>query len=122
MRGDQIHDRGVDKLNLEDFPEVDFTNAVRGSRHIHLRPGLRVSIDEEIARYYRDDDAVNDALRTLIAEGVPVSQDASIAAAGNILRVSLDDDVAKHYHNEEQVNDALRRLIAEGRAPKPRER
>lgn len=117
MRGDEIRDRGAEKLNLEDFPEVDFTNAVRGRHHIKLRPGLRVSIDEEVARHFRDDDAVNDALRTLIAEGAPVSADASAQAAGNILRVSLDDDVAKHYRTEEQVNDALRRLIKDGRAP-----
>jgi hypothetical protein len=28
-----------------------------------------VSIDEDVARYYRDDEAVNAALRMLIAEG-----------------------------------------------------
>ncbi|HEX8255233.1 MAG TPA: hypothetical protein VF846_18980 [Thermoanaerobaculia bacterium] len=69
MRGDQIRDAAPEKLNLEDFPEVDFSNAVRGRHYIAPRGVLRVSIDEDVARYYRTDDAVNDALRTLIAEG-----------------------------------------------------
>lgn len=121
MRGDQIRDRGVEKLNLEDFPEVDFTNAVRGRHDVKLRPGLRVSIDENIARHFRNDDAINDALRALIAEGASVSAGAAIVPAGNILRVSLDDDVARHYRTDEQVNQALRMLIEKGRAPEPRE-
>jgi len=55
-------------IDLTDIPEVDFTNAVRG-RHVFLRRGiLRVSLDEDVARYYTTDESVNEALRTLIAE------------------------------------------------------
>ena len=67
MRGDEIRDRGVEELDLEDFPEVDFTNAVRGRHYIKPRGVRRVSVNEEVARCYRDDDALNDALRMLIA-------------------------------------------------------
>lgn len=121
MRGDEIRDRGVEKLNLEDFPEVDFTNAVRGKSPITLRPGRRVSINEEVARHYPDEDALNDALRMLIAEGTPVSEATGEEPTDVIVRVSVDDDVAKHYRTGDQVIDALTRLIRAGRAPKPRD-
>ena len=121
MRGDQIRDKGVEELNLEDFPEVDFTNAVRGQHFIKPRGGRRVSVNEEVARYYPDDDALNDALRALIAEGAPVSEATGEEPTDVIVRVSLDDDVAKHYRTGDQVIDALTRLIREGRAPKPRD-
>lgn len=121
MRGDQIRDKGIEPLNLKDFPEVDFTNAVRGRHYIKPRGVRRVSIDEETARYFRDDDVLNDALRALIAEGAPVNSDSMAEPSGTIVRVSLDEDVAKHYRTDEQVSYALRKLIAEGRAPKPRD-
>ena len=69
MRGDRIRDKEAEKLDLEDFPEVDFTNAVRGRHYMPPRGVLRVSIDAEVARHYTNDDEVNDALRMLIAEG-----------------------------------------------------
>jgi len=118
MRGDEIRDRGVEKLNLEDFPEVDFTHAVRGRHYIKPRGVRRVSIDEEVARYYPDEDTLNDALRMLIAEGAPVSEATGEEPTDVVVRVSLDEDVAKHYRTGDQVIDALRRLIAAGRAPK----
>ncbi len=121
MRGDAIRDRGVEELNLEDFPEVDFTNAVRGRHYMPLRGVLRVSIDEHAARHFRDDDAVNDALRRLIAEGAPMNSDARVEPDGDIARVGLDEDVAKHYRTDAEVNGALHMLIAEGRAPEPRD-
>ena len=69
MRGDRIRDKELEQLDLEDFPEVDFTNAVRG-RHVFLKRGiLRVTIDPDVARHYTTDEAVNEALRMLIAEG-----------------------------------------------------
>jgi hypothetical protein len=69
MRGDRIRDKELEQLNLEDFPEVDFTNAVRG-RHVFLKRGiLRVTIAADVARHYTTDEAVNDALRILIGEG-----------------------------------------------------
>lgn len=68
MATERIHDRHEDPIDTSDIPETDFTNAVRG---LHWIPKgiLRVSIDEDVARYYRDDEAVNVALRMLIAEG-----------------------------------------------------
>jgi uncharacterized DUF497 family protein len=121
MRGDEIRDRGEARLNLEDFPEVDFTNAVRGRHYIKPRGVRRVSINEEVDRYFRDDDALNDALRTLIAEGAPISEATGEEPTDVIVRVSLDEDVAKHYRTGDQVIDALRRMIREGRVPEPRD-
>lgn len=69
MRGDRIRDKEKQKLDLEDFPEVDFSNGVRGRHYVPARGILRVSIDADVARYYSDDDSVNAALRMLIAEG-----------------------------------------------------
>ena len=68
---DHINDREHEEINLEDIPETDFTNAVVGLHYIPRRPGsvMRVSIDEDVARYFSDDDSINDALRMLIAEG-----------------------------------------------------
>jgi hypothetical protein len=57
-------------VDLSDIPETDFTNAVRGRSNVVLRHGIfRVSLDEDVARHYTSDEAVNDALRMLIAEG-----------------------------------------------------
>jgi uncharacterized DUF497 family protein len=120
MRGDQIRDRGDEKLNLEDFPEVDFTSGVRGRHYVEPRGVRRVSIDEEAARYFPDDDTLNDALRMLIAAGAPIKDGPPFEPIGYVVRVNLDEDVAKHYYTDEQVIDALRSLIAQGRAPKPR--
>ncbi len=70
MRGDRIRDDLQRPIDLSDIPETDFTNAVRGRSNVVLRRGvLRVSIDPDVARHYTSDEAVNEALRTLIAEG-----------------------------------------------------
>jgi len=72
MRGDRIRDRGRDEeepINLEDFPEVDFTNAVRGRHYIPKWGVAVVQIAPDVAEYFDDDESVNAALRTLIAEG-----------------------------------------------------
>lgn len=70
MRGDRIRDEGDELIDLSDIPETDFTNAIRGRPNVVLRRGiLRVSIDADVARHYTTDEAVNDALRILIAEG-----------------------------------------------------
>jgi hypothetical protein len=55
-------------INLEDFPEVDFTNAVRG-RHCIPMTITRVSIEDDVARHFDTDEKVNAALRMLIEEG-----------------------------------------------------
>lgn len=67
MKGDRIRD-AVALSAVDDFPEVDFTNAVRGLHWIPMGI-VRVSIDEDVAKYYADDASVNAALRMLIAEG-----------------------------------------------------
>jgi uncharacterized protein len=70
MRGDRIRDDLQRPIDLSDIPETDFTNAVRGRSNVILRRGvLRVTIDADVARHYASDEAVNEALRTLIAEG-----------------------------------------------------
>lgn len=66
MRGDRIYDKSV--VEAEDIPETDFTNAIRGLHWIP-RALVRVSVDEDVARYFPDDESVNAALRMLIAEG-----------------------------------------------------
>ncbi|MGH9421934.1 MAG: BrnT family toxin, partial [Thermoanaerobaculia bacterium] len=64
---DTINDRDIDIDDLE--PEYDFKGAVRG---MFYRPGrsiIRMTIDEDVARYYGTSELVNTALRQLIAEG-----------------------------------------------------
>jgi hypothetical protein len=49
--------------------EYDFSNGVRGK---YYRPGktiIRMTIDEDVARYFSTSELLNDALRKLIAEG-----------------------------------------------------
>lgn len=71
MREDRINDLQHREINFDDIPETDFTNAVVGLHYIPPRPGsiMRVSIDEDVSRYFSDEDSINDALRMLIAEG-----------------------------------------------------
>ncbi len=60
---DTIND--VDDL----LPEYDFTGAVRGK---YYRPGkttIRMTIDEDVARYFYSSELLNEGLRKLIAEG-----------------------------------------------------
>lgn len=51
------------------LPEYDFSEGVRGKFY---RPGktiIRMTIDEDVARYYWSPELINAALRQLIAEG-----------------------------------------------------
>jgi hypothetical protein len=51
------------------LPEYDFSNGVRGK---YYRPGkttIRMTIDEDVARYFYSSELLNAGLRTLIAEG-----------------------------------------------------
>jgi len=64
-------DKKFDTINdVDDLqPEYDFTGAVRGK---YYRPGktiIRMTIDEDVARYFSTSELLNDALRKLIAEG-----------------------------------------------------
>ena len=56
--------------DLDDIePEYDFSGGVRGK---YYRPGktiIRMTIDEDVARYYSSSELINAALRQLIAEG-----------------------------------------------------
>lgn len=63
--------KDFDTLNdLDDIqPEYDFSDGVRGK---YYRPGktiIRMTIDEDVARYFWSSELINAALRQLIAEG-----------------------------------------------------
>ena len=73
MRGDEIRDRPVDdsdeNINFEDIPEIfDFSKGIRGLHYIPMTV-TRVSIADDVAPYFPDDESVNTALRQLIDEG-----------------------------------------------------
>ncbi len=64
---DTIHDATNEVDDL--LPEYDFSGGVRGK---YYRPGkttIRMTIDEDVARYFYSAKLFNDALRKLIAEG-----------------------------------------------------
>jgi uncharacterized DUF497 family protein len=67
MRGDEIRDKEVDDTE-DDTREYDFTNGIRGRHYIPMTI-TRVSIYDDVAQYFHDDETVNTALRELIAEG-----------------------------------------------------
>jgi uncharacterized DUF497 family protein len=53
----------------EVLPEYDFNGVPRGMFYEPGRSVIRMTIDEDVARYYSTSKSVNDALRQLIAEG-----------------------------------------------------
>lgn len=64
---DTINDAVTEVDDL--LPEYDFTGAVRGK---YYRPGktiIRMTIDEDVARYFYSSELLNEGLRKLIAEG-----------------------------------------------------
>jgi uncharacterized DUF497 family protein len=64
---DTIHD-AIDEVD-DMLPEYDFSGGVRGK---YYRPGktiIRMTIDEDVARYFHSAELLNAALRELIAEG-----------------------------------------------------
>ncbi|HEX3071774.1 MAG TPA: BrnT family toxin [Thermoanaerobaculia bacterium] len=64
---DTINDAIDDEDDL--LPEYDFTGAVRGK---YYRPGkstIRMTVDEDVARYFYSSELLNEGLRKLIAEG-----------------------------------------------------
>jgi uncharacterized DUF497 family protein len=64
---DTIHDAIHDEDDLQ--PEYDFTGAVRGKYYRPSKTIIRLTIDEDVARYFDSSELINDALRKLIAEG-----------------------------------------------------
>lgn len=73
MRKDELRDRpvaeGDENINFDDIPEIhDFSGFIRGRHYIPMTI-TRVSIADDVARYFPDDESVNTALRQLIDEG-----------------------------------------------------
>ena len=64
-------DEDFDTINDTDdlLPEYDFKGAPRGMFYKPGRSIVRMTIDEDVARYYWSSELVNAALRQLIAEG-----------------------------------------------------
>lgn len=64
------HDYIHDKDDLQPEYDFDYSQAVRGKYYQGRgRLVIRVSIDEDVAKHFSTTDAVNAALRQLIAEG-----------------------------------------------------
>jgi len=62
---DIINDADDDEL----LAEYDFKGAPRGMFYEPGRSIIRMTIDEDVARYYSSSELINNALRQLIAEG-----------------------------------------------------
>ena len=67
MRGDRIKDEAVPAPAESD--KLDWSKAVRGRHYIKPRGAITVRIEPVLAEFFRDERAVNDALRLLIREG-----------------------------------------------------
>jgi uncharacterized DUF497 family protein len=63
--------KDFDMINdLDDIePEYDFSGGVRGKYYQPGRSIIRMTIDEDVARYFSTSESINTALRQLIAEG-----------------------------------------------------
>ncbi|MBL8114513.1 MAG: hypothetical protein JNK60_16655 [Acidobacteria bacterium] len=60
------HDASSDP-NDDIAPEYDFTDAVQGKHHAAYRQGTNVvRLDPDVAKVFRDSEAVNQALRLLL--------------------------------------------------------
>jgi uncharacterized DUF497 family protein len=67
---DTINDLQDDDPQSDDLePEYDFKGAVRGMFYQPGRSIIRMTIDEDVARYFSTSESINTALRQLIAEG-----------------------------------------------------
>ncbi len=64
---DTIHDATNEIDDL--LSEYDFTGAVRGKFYRPGKTTIRMTIDEDVARYFYSAELLNAALRQLIAEG-----------------------------------------------------
>ena len=67
MRGDRIKDEAVPEPVETD--KLDWSKAVRGRHYIKPRGAITVRIEPVLAEFFKDERAVNDALRLLIREG-----------------------------------------------------
>lgn len=67
MRGDRIKDEPRPAPVESD--KLDWSKAVRGRHYIKPRGSITVKIEPVLAEFFRDEEAVNDALRLLIREG-----------------------------------------------------
>lgn len=70
MRGDEIRDRPIDDDDDDDpTAHLDWSKAVRGRHYIKPKGPITVRIEPILAEFFRDEYAVNEALRLLIREG-----------------------------------------------------
>jgi uncharacterized DUF497 family protein len=69
MRGDRIRDHGMEKEEEDITAHLDWKNAVRGRHYVKPRGPITVQIESKLAEFFRDQYAVNEALRLLIREG-----------------------------------------------------
>ena len=67
MRGQRIRDRGPES-EVDPTGHLDWSKAKRGAL-IEARGPITVTIEPVLAEFFRDEKAVNDALRLLIREG-----------------------------------------------------
>jgi uncharacterized protein len=74
MKGDRIRDRGDEEVDPSGH--LDWSKAKRGPLIIPRGP-ITVTIEPELAEFFRDEKAVNDALSSLFAHGLvgPWSRD-----------------------------------------------
>jgi uncharacterized DUF497 family protein len=69
MRGDELRDRPRDEDDDDPSGHLDWSQAVRGRHTIPTKGPITVEIDAKLAMFFRDQDAVTEALRLLIREG-----------------------------------------------------
>ena len=67
MKGDRIKDEPP--AEETDSDKLDWSKAVRGRHYVEPRGPITVQIEPVLAEFFRDEAAVNDALRLLISEG-----------------------------------------------------
>jgi len=90
-----------DDLDDDDIlPEYDFSNGVRGKFYRPGRSIIRMTIDEDVARYYWSSELINKALRQLIAEGrAPAPHDDHLS-----LRITWDPVKAAENFKKHRVS------------------
>jgi len=83
------------------LPEYDFSDGVRGK---YYRPGktiIRMTIDEDVARYFYSSELLNDALRKLIADARP---NRGMSNHGDDEPTEPEDDEALEPEDEETIH------------------
>jgi uncharacterized protein len=95
-----------DDLDDEDdiLPEYDFSDGVRGMFHRPGRSIIRMTIDEDVARYYWSSELINSALRQLIAEGrAPAPHSDYVPLRITWDRVKAAENLKKHRVSFEEA-------------------